>query len=140
MDIAVAVFEDAEELDWAGPWEVLSFWARQWPDDGVRTFLPGGDGWPPRVRSRTPSRRAGGHSAASVGTVETTVMRCASSHGPRSTPVRTSARGAGTHAPGPCSGQVSAGFHPRFPCRRLIRRGSFLTNQVLHYGFETHNR
>lgn len=35
MRIAVALFDDAEELDWAGPWEVLSFWARMWPDDGV---------------------------------------------------------------------------------------------------------
>jgi transcriptional regulator GlxA family with amidase domain len=36
--IAVALFEGAEELDWAGPWEVLSAWARQWPDDGVEVF------------------------------------------------------------------------------------------------------
>jgi len=36
--IAVALFEDAEELDWAGPWEVLSSWARIWPDDGVNVF------------------------------------------------------------------------------------------------------
>jgi transcriptional regulator GlxA family with amidase domain len=33
--IAIALFEDAEELDWAGPWEVLATWARQWPKDGV---------------------------------------------------------------------------------------------------------
>jgi len=25
--IGVALFDDAEELDWAGPWEVLSYWA-----------------------------------------------------------------------------------------------------------------
>jgi transcriptional regulator GlxA family with amidase domain len=35
MRIAIALFEGAEELDWAGPWEVLAVWARQWPDDGV---------------------------------------------------------------------------------------------------------
>lgn len=35
MRIAVALFEDAEELDWAGPWEVLAFWARVCPEDGV---------------------------------------------------------------------------------------------------------
>lgn len=35
---AVFVFEGAEELDWAGPWEVLSSWALGWPDDGVRVF------------------------------------------------------------------------------------------------------
>ena len=36
--IAVALFEGAEELDWAGPWEVLAAWALQWPDDGVHVF------------------------------------------------------------------------------------------------------
>ena len=38
MNIAVALFEGAEELDWAGPWEVLSAWASGWPDDGVDVF------------------------------------------------------------------------------------------------------
>ena len=37
--IAVALFEDAEELDFAGPWEVLAAWANQWPDDGVEVFM-----------------------------------------------------------------------------------------------------
>jgi transcriptional regulator GlxA family with amidase domain len=36
--IGVALFDGAEELDWAGPWEVLAAWATQWPDDGVRVF------------------------------------------------------------------------------------------------------
>ena len=36
--IGVALFEGAEELDWAGPWEVLAAWAQQFPDDGVRVF------------------------------------------------------------------------------------------------------
>ena len=36
--IAVALFDGAEELDFAGPWEVLAFWARQYPDDGVTVF------------------------------------------------------------------------------------------------------
>jgi transcriptional regulator GlxA family with amidase domain len=35
---AVFVFDGAEELDWAGPWEVLSAWADGWPDDGVKVF------------------------------------------------------------------------------------------------------
>ena len=39
---------------------------------------------------------SGGHTDASVGTVDTAVMRRATSHGPRSTPLRTRARGAGT--------------------------------------------
>ena len=29
MRIAIALFDGAEELDFAGPWEVLSFWARE---------------------------------------------------------------------------------------------------------------
>jgi transcriptional regulator GlxA family with amidase domain len=38
LRIALALFEAAEELDWAGPWEVLSYWATEWPDDGVEVF------------------------------------------------------------------------------------------------------
>lgn len=38
MRIAVYLFDGAEELDWAGPWEVLAGWAAQWPDDGVEVF------------------------------------------------------------------------------------------------------
>jgi putative intracellular protease/amidase len=38
MRIAVAVFDAAEELDWAGPWEVLAMWAKGWPEDGVEIF------------------------------------------------------------------------------------------------------
>jgi transcriptional regulator GlxA family with amidase domain len=36
--IGIALFDGAEELDWAGPWEVLAAWATQWPDDGVEVF------------------------------------------------------------------------------------------------------
>jgi transcriptional regulator GlxA family with amidase domain len=36
--IGVFVFEGAEELDFVGPWEVLSAWAHQWPGDGVEAF------------------------------------------------------------------------------------------------------
>ncbi len=38
MNIGIYVYELAEELDWAGPWEVLSSWAHKWPDDGVTAF------------------------------------------------------------------------------------------------------
>ncbi len=31
--IAIALFPDAEELDWAGPWEVLRAWQLQFGDD-----------------------------------------------------------------------------------------------------------
>jgi putative intracellular protease/amidase len=36
--IGIFLFPGAEELDWAGPWEVLSFWARMYPDDDVKVF------------------------------------------------------------------------------------------------------
>ena len=36
--IGIFLFEGAEELDWAGPWEVLAFWARMYPDDDVEVF------------------------------------------------------------------------------------------------------
>ena len=38
MNIGIALFEGCEELDFAGPWEVLSYWAQLWPDDGVTVF------------------------------------------------------------------------------------------------------
>jgi transcriptional regulator GlxA family with amidase domain len=38
MRIAIALFDGAEELDWAGPWEVLASWALGWPDDGVEVL------------------------------------------------------------------------------------------------------
>lgn len=38
MRIAVCLFDGAEELDWAGPWEVLAAWAKGWPDDDVEVF------------------------------------------------------------------------------------------------------
>jgi transcriptional regulator GlxA family with amidase domain len=45
VNIGVALFEGAEELDWAGPWEVLSAWSSGWPDDGVEVFtVADGDG------------------------------------------------------------------------------------------------
>lgn len=31
--VAIFLFEDVEELDWAGPWEVLSAWAQFYPDE-----------------------------------------------------------------------------------------------------------
>jgi transcriptional regulator GlxA family with amidase domain len=38
MRIGIALFEDAEELDFAGPWEVLAAWSQQWPGDGVEVL------------------------------------------------------------------------------------------------------
>ncbi len=31
--IGIFLFDGAEELDWAGPWEVLAFWGTLWPDE-----------------------------------------------------------------------------------------------------------
>ncbi len=39
--IAVLLFEGVEELDFAGPWEVLSAWAHQWPEDAIEVFTLG---------------------------------------------------------------------------------------------------
>lgn len=36
--IAVLLFDGVEELDFAGPWEVLAAWADQFPDDGIEVF------------------------------------------------------------------------------------------------------
>jgi transcriptional regulator GlxA family with amidase domain len=36
--IGIYLFDGAEELDWAGPWEVLAYWAQTWPDDEVEVF------------------------------------------------------------------------------------------------------
>lgn len=36
--IGIALFDGAEELDWAGPWEVLSYWSRYRPEDDVEVF------------------------------------------------------------------------------------------------------
>lgn len=36
--IGILLFPDVEELDAIGPWEVLSFWTRTWPDDGWRVY------------------------------------------------------------------------------------------------------
>ena len=44
--IAVFLFDGAEELDWAGPWEVLAAWALMWPDDGVEVFTVAAAGGP----------------------------------------------------------------------------------------------
>lgn len=39
MQVAVVVFDGVEELDFAGPYEVLAAWAHHFPDDDVRVRL-----------------------------------------------------------------------------------------------------
>ena len=36
--IGIALFDGVEELDWVGPWEVLSAWAHFFPEDGAEVF------------------------------------------------------------------------------------------------------
>ncbi|HEY2569989.1 MAG TPA: DJ-1/PfpI family protein [Solirubrobacteraceae bacterium] len=38
MRIGVALFEDVEELDFAGPWEVFGVWAHECPEDGIEVI------------------------------------------------------------------------------------------------------
>lgn len=38
MEIAIVLFDGAEELDWAGPWEVFAAWRDGWPEDGIDVF------------------------------------------------------------------------------------------------------
>ncbi|WP_375488826.1 DJ-1/PfpI family protein [uncultured Jatrophihabitans sp.] len=44
-NIGILLFADVEELDAVGPWEVLSFWTQNYPQDGfdVLTFSHDGD-------------------------------------------------------------------------------------------------
>ena len=39
--IGFFIFDGSEELDWAGPWEVLSAWADNWPEDCAETLTIG---------------------------------------------------------------------------------------------------
>ena len=41
MNIAVVLFDGAEELDWAGPWEVFAAWRDGWPDDELDVYTVG---------------------------------------------------------------------------------------------------
>jgi transcriptional regulator GlxA family with amidase domain len=47
--IGIALFDGAEELDWAGPWEVLSYWSHRNPEDGVEVFTVAQDNSEPIV-------------------------------------------------------------------------------------------
>jgi transcriptional regulator GlxA family with amidase domain len=46
LSIGIAIFDGAEELDFAGPWEVLAFWSQYWPDDDVSVFTVARDEGP----------------------------------------------------------------------------------------------
>ena len=44
--IGILLFDDVEELDAVGPWEVLAHWTREHPEDGYRVLTMGTDGGP----------------------------------------------------------------------------------------------
>ncbi|WP_395298001.1 DJ-1/PfpI family protein [Kitasatospora hibisci] len=44
--IGIFLFPGVEELDAIGPWEVLSFWTRNYPEDGWAVFCTSFDGGP----------------------------------------------------------------------------------------------
>ena len=46
LSIGIQLFPDVEELDWAGPWEVLAFWSKHFPDDEVTVFTMAKDPGP----------------------------------------------------------------------------------------------
>ena len=46
LNIGIALFDGAEELDFAGPWEVLAFWSKYWPADEVAVFTVARDEGP----------------------------------------------------------------------------------------------
>ena len=43
-NIGIVLFDDVEELDAVGPWEVLAFWTQTWPDDGYAVSTLSRDG------------------------------------------------------------------------------------------------
>ncbi len=46
--IGIVIFPDVEELDAIGPWEVLAFWTRIFPDDGYAVSCLSQNGAPVR--------------------------------------------------------------------------------------------
>jgi transcriptional regulator GlxA family with amidase domain len=44
--IGIFLFPEVEELDWAGPWEVLRVWQLYWPGDGAHVFTLAQEGGP----------------------------------------------------------------------------------------------
>jgi len=47
-EIGILLFDDVEELDAVGPWEVLAYWTRSHPDDGYSVSSMSADGRPVR--------------------------------------------------------------------------------------------
>jgi transcriptional regulator GlxA family with amidase domain len=71
--IGIALHEGAEELDWAGPWEVLSYWAGWKPEDGVEVFTVARDNSRP-IRCRHGLRVLADHSWDSAPPIDVLVF------------------------------------------------------------------
>jgi transcriptional regulator GlxA family with amidase domain len=69
--IGILLFDDVEELDAVGPWEVLSFWTANFPDDGYRATTFSTDGAP--VRCAKGMTIVPGHAAADLPPLEVLV-------------------------------------------------------------------
>jgi transcriptional regulator GlxA family with amidase domain len=52
--IGILIFDDVEELDAVGPWEVLAAWTQQWPEDGWAVTVLSRDGEPVRAAKGLP--------------------------------------------------------------------------------------
>ena len=52
--IGILLFDGVEELDAVGPWEVLSTWTQQHPEDGWTAFCFSPDGGPVRSAKTLP--------------------------------------------------------------------------------------
>jgi putative intracellular protease/amidase len=70
--IGIALFDGAEELDWAGPWEVLSYWAHRKPEDDVEVFTVARDNSRP-IRCGKGLRVLADHSWASAPEIDVLV-------------------------------------------------------------------
>jgi transcriptional regulator GlxA family with amidase domain len=66
--IGILLFDDVEELDAVGPWEVLAAWEAFWPDDGWRVTTFSVDG--ATVTGAKGLQIVPHHSAATVGELE----------------------------------------------------------------------
>ncbi len=48
-NIGILLFDDVEELDAVGPWEVLAYWTLTFPEDGYAVSMLSRDGKPRRT-------------------------------------------------------------------------------------------
>ena len=108
--IGILLFDDVEELDAVGPWEVLAAWCSFWPDDGwrVTTFSVDGE----TVTGAKGLKIVPHHSAADVGDLAVVLHPGGPGH-------PAAAEGPGPPRPGPGLGRGGRDHHQRL--HRLAR-------------------